>query len=116
MHRYFKIAMKVAMRPKVLIEKLGRRMLRLSWNYPISPMDESTLNSFVEVCRDQARREAVKVAQELGVQPPVSNEPYMARVDNNNHKVIVDVNFSILPGQEQTWLDVVELLKEGGWL
>jgi hypothetical protein len=117
MNRYSKIAEKVATRPKVLIEKVSRRTVQLSWNYTvISPLDEDMMDDFTNTCREQTQRESILVAQALGVSVPKIEESYVTGVSKDRLKVIVDVSFGVLPENPITWDDVVDELKQGGWL
>lgn len=112
-----RIAMKIAARPKVLIERVGRKVIRLSWNFlSNSPLDENVMDGFMDKCRAQAQREAVEVAQILGVTLPKLDESYVTGVSKDLLKVIVDVDFGVIPGKPVVWDDVVDGLREGGWL
>ena len=115
MNRFDRIAKRVTTaKSGVLIEQVGRRAIRLYWHYTM-PISESILPGRLETCREQTKREAVILAKELGVTLSKVGEPYMKTLVGEP-RVVVDVDFSVIPGKEMMWDDVVDVLKEGGWL
>ena len=115
MRRFDHIVAAISVRPKVLIDRVSKHDLRLSWNYDARGISEEGMRDFVEMCREQTQKESVELGQELEITFPRVMEPKVVR-SGDTEKVIIGVSYSMLPGKELVWDDVIDGLKEGGWL